>query len=136
SIISIAVILIGAVGLFNQLQQSLNVVWGIPPKEHRGWWSLIKNRVISFGIMIFVSLLLPASLASTTVLQTVDTHINQTGLTVPLPFVRLANWTVSFVFTMLIFAAIYKMLPEVSVPWRDVWIGAGLTTILFLVGNY
>jgi membrane protein len=136
TVISIGFILVGAMGLFTQLQHSLNVVWGVPPKEERRWWGMIKDRLLSFIIMVFVSLLLPASLISTTVIQTLDTRINQIGVTLPLPFVRFANYTIFFILTALIIAAIYKLLPNISVPWRDVWLGSVLTTILFLIGNY
>jgi membrane protein len=136
SIISIVVILFGAAQLFNQLQQSMNIIWGVHVKPGRSWWVIIKDRLMPFVVMILVSLLLLASLISSTVIQTLSDQA--AALDIPdTPVVwRAGNWLVSFALTTLVFALVFKVLPDVEIRWREVAIGAPLTTILFLIGNF
>lgn len=136
TIISIGVILFGAVNLFNQLQHSLNTIWGVQPKSGRSWWEVIKTRLMPFVVMLLVSLLLLASLISSTVLQALGDQIADLGMPGKPLLWRFLNWVVSFVLVTAVFALIFRVLPDVVLRWRDVLIGATLTTVLFLVGNF
>lgn len=133
TIISIVVILVGATGLFSQLQQSLNTIWGVQPKNGRTWWDMIKERLMSFVMVLLVSVLLLASLVSSTIIHALGGMIDLPGGPV---LWRVVNWVVSFVLVTVVFALIYKVLPDVQISWRDVMVGATLTTVLFLIGNF
>jgi membrane protein len=136
TVISLGVMLFGAVKLFNQLQQSLNIIWGVHVKPGRSWWSIIKDRLMPFAVVILVSLLLLASLLSSAVIQTLSTQMAAWDIPGGAVLWRTVNWVVSFVLMTLVFALVFKMLPDVKIRWREVAIGAPLTTILFLIGNY
>jgi membrane protein len=136
TVISVGVILFGAVNLFNQLQHSLNTIWGVQPRAGRSWWQIIKARLMPFVVMLLVSLLLLASLISSTIMQTLGNQIADLGIPGEPLLWRFLNWLISLVLITVVFALIYRILPDVDLRWRDVLIGATLTTVLFLIGNF
>lgn len=134
TIIGVVVLLVGASGVFAELQDSLNTIWGVPAREHP-WRALIRERLLSFamvfvlGFLMLVSLLLSAGIAAI--------GAGMQGWAPGFAAVwESANSLVSFVVMTLLFAAIYRILPDVSIAWRDVWTGAALTTALFILGKY
>ena len=136
TIISVAIILFGAAKLFTQLQESLNSIWGVQSKAGRTWWHVIKERLMPFVAMLLISLMLLASLVSSTVIQVLGSQTEALEVPVGAHLWRFVNWIVSFVLITVVFALIYKVLPDVSIGWRDVAVGATLTTVLFLAGNF
>ncbi len=130
----LVVLLVGASGVFAELQDSLNIIWEVPPRE-RPWRTLIQERLLSFvmvfvlGFLMLVSLLLSAGIAAL-----------GAGMKSWAPGFEAvwesANSLVSFVVMTLLFAAIYRFMPDVRIAWRDVWTGAALTTALFILGKY
>jgi membrane protein len=135
SIIAIGTLLLGASGVFAQLQDALNTVWGIEPKEGRGIWGAIKDRFFSFvavlgtGFLLLVSLVLSAALAA-------FGKLFMNWLPGQEAVLHLANFVVSFGVIMLLFAMMFKLLPDAKIAWRDVWVGAGLTSLLFTIGKF
>jgi membrane protein len=133
--VAVATLLIGASGVFGQLQDALNTVWGVEPKEGRGVWGFIKDRFLSFvavlgtGFLLLVSLILSSSLAA---------FGKWFGGLLPLPeaVLQLMNFAFSFLVVTGLFALIFKVLPDAKVAWRDVWIGAALTSALFTIGKF
>ncbi len=134
TIIGVVTILFGATGVFVQLQSALNRIWNVEPKPGAGIWSFVRTRLISFGMILGIGFLLLVSLVLSAAVSAVGTWA--TGL---LPgsetLVNILTFAVSFVLTTLLFAMIYKVLPDVEIGWRDVWIGAGVTAFLFTVGK-
>jgi membrane protein len=135
SLISVVVLLIGASGVFAQLQEALNTVWNITVKPNVGLWNFIQKRLLSFGMVLAIGFLLLVSLIISAILSGISKlEFNiLPGLTI---FWQLLNFLVSLGFITVLFALIYKYLPDVKIRWRDVWVGAAITALLFSLGKY
>lgn len=132
SIIGIAILLFGASGVFVQLQNSLNTIWEVPAKETGGVWGFIRTRLLSFAMVLGIGFLMLVSLVISTALTAMSNYLapGQTAV------FQVINQLISFVVITALLAAIFKFLPDTRVSWRDVWIGAAVTAILFIVGKY
>lgn len=128
-------LLFGASGVFAQLQEALNTIWGVEAKPGLGILQALKARFISFvtilgsGFLLLVSLVLSAGVAA--VGDTLEAL-----LPAPEAILQAINVLVSLLVITLLFAMIYKMLPDVSIEWSDVWMGAGMTSLLFAIGKF
>jgi membrane protein len=127
-------LLFGLWGVFGELQDALNTIWGVTPKPGRSVLATIKQRFWSFTMVVGIGFLLLVTLAVSAWLAALGKFF--AGL-LPSPayVVETANALFSFAVITCLFAMIYKFLPDVSVAWRDVWIGAGVTSFLFTVGK-
>lgn len=134
TVVALATLLFGASGLFGQLQDSLNSIWGVEPKE-RGIWGVIQDRFFSFmavlgtGFLLLVSLALSAGLAA---------FGKWFGGWLPAPEFVLQTLTflLSFAVITALFALMFKVLPDARIAWSDVWIGAALTALFFTIGKF
>ena len=134
SIISIAVLLFGASNVFAQIQDALNTIWEVEPKPGRSILQTLRNRFLSFamvggvGFLLMVSLILNAVLAG---------MVNYFGSLIPgFDFLwQFANFAISFGVITILFALIYKVMPDVKIAWNDVWIGSAMTSLLFVIGK-
>ena len=135
SLISIAVLLFGASGLFAQLQDALNTIWEVQPKPDQGVIAIIRARFLSFTMVLGVGFLLLVSLVLSAALAAV---VNFLGNLIPgIGFLlQAANFLLGFGITTLLFGLIYKVLPDVKIVWGDVWIGAIITSLLFSIGRF
>ncbi len=136
TIFSIIVILFGATSVFVQLQDSLNTIWGVKAREGGGILAAVKDRFLSFTIVLAVGFLLLVSLVFSAVLSTVGTYVLPSTLPGGPILWRTLNWLLSLVLITLLFALIYKLLPDVVIEWRNVWVGSAVTAFLFVVGKY
>ncbi|MEO5600054.1 MAG: YihY/virulence factor BrkB family protein [Cyclobacteriaceae bacterium] len=136
SILGVATLLFGATGIFYQLQQIFNKIWEVKPKPKGKFLKLIKDRVFSFGLIVVVGFLLLVSLVLSAALsalgQWVASHVSE-GLNIVFAILDIL---VSFGVVTVLFAALYKILPDAKVGWRSVWTGAVITSILFVVTKY
>jgi membrane protein len=130
SFISFIALLMAASGVFFNLQTSLNTIWHVPPPEHGGTMAFIKDRLVAFVMVIGVAVLLVAAATATVILNFLGS-IFRFEITVPV-----VNLVIFMLLTMLSISLIYKILPDVKVAWRDVWLGAGITTVLIIVGAF
>ena len=128
-------LLLGASGVFGQLQDSLNSIWGVQPKEGRGIWGIIKDRFISFSALLGTAFLLLVSLILSAGLAAVGQWFGG-WLPVPEGLLHLLEFLLSYALITGLFAMMFKLLPDARVAWSDVWIGAGLTALLFTVGKF
>ena len=135
SIISIVVLLIGASGVFAQLQQALNAVWDVKAKPNNGIWEFIRKRLLSFGMVLVIGFLLLVSLVLSAMLSGIG-KLELNILPGLAPIWQLVNFAISFGFVSLLFALIYYYLPDVKIRWKDVWVGAIITAMLFTVGKF
>jgi membrane protein len=135
SIFGIAALLFGASGVFGELQEGLNTVWEVQPKPGRGIAGIIKDRFLSLTMVFGVGFLLLVSLVLSAGLSALGEYLK--GL-LPLPEVILQglNFIISFVVISLLFAMLFKVLPDAKIAWNDVWIGAVITALLFTVGKF
>lgn len=119
SIIAIVTLLITSTGLFIELQDALNTVWGVEPKPGQGLKGFIKNRFLSFAMVLGIGFLLLVSLIVSTALTFLGNYLS--GLVPGMDVLwRVTNIAVSFVIIAALFAMIFKVLPDVKIPWRDV----------------
>ncbi len=135
TIIGIALALFGASGVFGQLQDALNTIWGVKAKPGRGIWGFLRNRFLSFAMVGGICFLLLVSLAIEALLKGFSHYIQSLlpgGMVIALAVYLVFDFTV----VVLLFAMIFKFLPDVKIQWRDVWIGAVITAILFGIGKW
>jgi membrane protein len=135
TVIGVALALFGASGVFGQLQDALNTIWGIKAKPARGIWGFLRSRFLSFAIVAGICFLLLVSLAIETLLKGFS-HYVQSVLPGGIVIAVSVYLTFDFAVVVLLFAMIFKFLPDVEIQWRDVWIGAVMTAVLFGVGKW
>ena len=128
-------LLFGASGVFGELQESLDMIWGVAPRPGRTFLTLLRQRFLSFAMVLGVAFLLLVSLILTTALSAVLGYFSQ-RLPVHSILMHGINFTGSFVMITFLFAAIFKVLPDAKVAWNDTWIGAAFTAFLFSVGKF
>jgi membrane protein len=136
TIIGLVTLLLGAGAVFGQLQDALNTIWGVEDvKKQEGIVKLIKDRLLSFSMVLVIGFLLMVSLIVSSVLAAANDWV--LGM---LPgaqiLAQIINIVISFGVITVLFALIYKYLPDTDIQWRDVWIGAAVTALLFTVGKY
>ena len=136
-VIGVVTLLVGATGVFSQLQDALNTVWDVDPKKSSagGFWGMIKARLLSFSMVCGLAFLLLASLAASALMSGLSDALRQ-WLPNSVGLLWLGDVVLSAGLTFLLFAMIFKFLPDVDLKWSDVWVGAGITTVLFVVGKY
>ncbi len=134
TLLGMAVLLVAASGVFGEMQTALNAIWKVQPTGTTVS-RLIRARIVSLGLVAALGFLLLVSLAVSALLAALGDYLDA-----HLPFgaqlLGLLNFTVSFVLISLLFAAIYKVLPDLALEWRDVSVGAVATTALFTIGKY
>src|SRR6266436_110368 len=135
TIIGIALALFGASGVFGQLQDALNTIWGVKAKPGRGIWGFLRNRFLSFAIVGGILFLLLVSLTLEGLLKGFSQYV-QSALPGGIVVAMAAYLIFDFVVVVLLFAMIFKFLPDVKIQWRDVWIGAVMTAIFFGIGKW
>jgi membrane protein len=135
TIIGIVALLFGAAGVFGQLQDALNTIWEVKTKPGAGVWELIRKRFLSLSMVLGVGFLLLVSLALSTALAGFSHMLNE-KFPMGALIGHLVNFMVSFGVITLLFALIFKYLPDVKIPWRKVWIGAIVTALLFTLGKF
>jgi membrane protein len=133
--IGIIVALFGASGVFGQLQDALNTIWGVKPKPGGGLWGFVRARFLSFAMVGGVCFLLLVSLTVESLLKGFNGYLKSV-----LPGGDVVALVVFFAFDLavvvLLFAMMFRYLPDAKIAWRDVWIGAALTAVLFGIGKF
>jgi len=134
TILSVITLIIGATGMFGQLQDAMNTIWEVTPKPRRIWMDILRSRLLSFALVLAIGVLLLASVFLSAFLAAASRYFQHmypmTG-----PVWPLVDFGVSFAITTMLFAAVFKILPDVYVAWRDVWLGAAVTAALFAIGK-
>ena len=134
STISIVVLLAGASGIFLQIQNALNTIWGVPKKQTRRIWLTIKNRMLSFLMVLAIGFLLLFFLILNTIISGWIGYLNGSSQNTLLP--QVINFLFLFLIMTLFIAMIYRLVPDKEITWTDVWLGAAVTALLFLLGRY
>ena len=135
--IGLGTLLVGATGVFAQLQDALNSIWKIPPaleQKKGGILRILRERLLSFSLVCGMAFLLLVSLA---ISASVDAISNFVGDWLPnwVTPIAILNLVLSYVLTTALIALIFKILPELKMSWKDVWLGAAITALLFLLGK-
>jgi membrane protein len=130
--IGIVLLLFGATGLFGQLQDAMNTIWEVQPKPGRGIWGFVKDRFLSFSMVMGTVFLLLVSLVMSAGLAAMGSLMGDWGTS---RVGQIVNFVVSFAVISGLFAMIFRFLPDAKVAWRDVWLGSALTALLFTIGK-
>jgi len=133
--ISVITLFIGATTVFAELQRDLDHIWHAEKPRHSTVVNLLLTRLLSFGMILGIGFLLVVSLAVSAIISSIGTFWGQWLGDVQMAL-QVVNFLVSFGVITLLFALIYKVLPNVNVAWSDVWLGAALTSILFVLGKF
>ena len=130
------VLLISTTTVFISLQNSLNSIWQIKPKPKKMVLTFLLNRLISLVMVVSIGFILMVSLMMDTLIAVLRNIIQNFIGDLSFYIVIFANYTFSVIITILVFASIYKVLPDAKIKWKDVWVGAIATTIFFLIGKF
>jgi membrane protein len=135
TVVGVAVLLLGASSVFGELQNALDRIWHAPQKKQMsGWWSLLRSRLLSFGMILALAFLLMVSLVMSAALAALGKWWGP-AFAAWQTLAHLLDALVSLGLGMLMFAVIYKVIPRVRIEWRDVWTGAAATAVLFAAGK-
>ncbi len=135
TLMGIVALVFGASGVFGQLQDSLNKIWGVTQKPGQAWITLLRHRFVSFAMTLGVGFLLLISLVLSAWLASLGHFVE--GVLPPSAIVgRVMNLLLSFGVITVLFALIFKVLPDAQISWSDVWIGAVITALLFNLGKH
>jgi len=135
SVVSGVVLLLGATGVFSELQSDLNTIWGVEPKPGNGILQAIKDRFFQFLMVLVIGLFLLASLVASAALAGLS-HFAGGNWPQLAPWLHAGNIVVSLALFTVLFAAVYKVLPDARIAWADVWVGAAVTAGLFTLGKF
>ncbi|MEP6746272.1 MAG: YihY/virulence factor BrkB family protein [Bacteroidota bacterium] len=134
--VSFIILILGATGIFVEIQDSINHIWGLKSKPKRGLVKMVLNRLISFSLIISLGFLLMVSLLLNTLVDALSKELmkllNGTGVYV----IDIVNNCVMFVLISLLFGIIFKVLPDAKIKWKDVMVGAVTTAVLFMIGKF
>jgi membrane protein len=135
ALVGLGTLLFGATGVFGQLKDALNAIWGVEGTRGGGWRAFLRNRFLSFAMVLGLGFLLLISLVLSTIVEVLGGALSS-WLHIPEALARGLDIGVSLAFVALLFAMIFKVLPDVHIAWRDVWIGAIATALLFALGKW
>jgi len=135
TIIGLITVLLGATGVFVELQKALNVIWEVKAKPRRAILTLLRTRLFSFGLLLSIGFLLLISLTITTIIAVMGDWVLNHWPNIVLIMFHVLNFIVSFGVVMLLFALLFKILPDAEIQWKHIWMGSILTAFLFILGK-
>lgn len=129
-------LLIGATAIFSEIQESINGIWGIKPRPKRGWLQFLKNRFISFSLIVGLGFLLLVSLGINGLIDGFNAKLQIWFPQVSIAIFYVINIVMTALIVTFIFAVIFKVLPDAAIKWKDVSTGAFATALLFMLGKF
>jgi len=135
-IIGVITVIIGATGVFLDMQDSLNIIWRVKAKPKRGWVKMITNRLLSFSLVIGLGFLMLVSLIINTLIDALSDRLSLYFHDATVFIFNIINLVITFLVISVLFGIIFKFLPDVKIQWSNVRVGAFFTTILFMLGKY
>ena len=136
TLVSVVVLMIGATSVFGELQDALDRVWRAPVRDRSGGlWKLVRSRLLSFGMILGIAFLLMVSLVLSAAISALGKWWGSWFAEWEL-LLQSINLVVGYAMTTAVFALIYKTMPRVHVRWKDVWLGAAITALLFTIGRF
>lgn len=134
--IGVVTLLLGATTVFGDIQDSINKIWGLKPKPKKGWLKMLRNRFLSFSVIASLGFLLLVSLGISAIIEALMNRFTAKYPDVAVIIVYIVNLLLTLGITSLIFAVIFRVLPDADIKWRDVMAGAITTAILFMLGKF
>lgn len=136
AIIGFITLFIGATGVFAEIQDSINDIWGLKPKPKKSWLKLITNRLLSFSVIVSLGFILLVSLILNGVIEALMDRLKARFPDMTVVVLYIINILITFVVTSSLFAIIFKVLPDAIIKWKDVIVGAMVTSVLFMLGKF
>ena len=136
AVIGIITLLFGATAVFAEIQDSVNTIWGLKAKPKRGLWKILRNRFLSFSVVVSLGFLLLVSLAVSTIIEGLSDRLKSSFPDVAVVIFYILNLLISFLVITALFALIFKVLPDARTKWKDIWPGALASGILFMIGKF
>jgi membrane protein len=134
-IIGVITLIVGATTVFGEIQESINIIWQVKPKPKKGWLKLLQDRLLSGSLIITLGFLLLVSLLINGALLALSDKLKTFLPDITVIVFNIINLSISFVVIAVLFAVIFKVLPDVKISWKDVRSGAIFTTVMFLIGR-
>lgn len=135
-IIGIITLLIGATTVFAEIQDTINTIWGLKPRPEKGWLKIVLDRLLSFSIVVSIGFLLLVSLVITGLVEALSNQLINIFPDIALLLIYIFNLLITFGVVTLLFAIIFKVLPDAKIKWKDVITGAMVTAVLFMIGKF
>jgi len=136
TVFGVVTLLVTATGMFISMQSSLNAIWSVKPKPRREYLKMLTDRLISFAMILSISFLLLVSLIVHAVIAKIGDILTRIIGETAIIFIQFFNNTFSLAVVTILFAAIFKFLPDAKIRWRDVWVGSIVTALLFTLGKF
>jgi len=134
-ILGVLALIIGATTVFAELESNLNRIWKVTADKRAGWWYFLRTRLLSFGLVLAIGFLLVVSLVVSAAIAIWGKYWSGWFGAME-ALLHAANFLVSVAIITILFAMIYKFMPRISIRWRDVWVGAFVTSLLFSIGKF
>jgi membrane protein len=135
AIIGVVLLILGATGVFTEIQGSINYIWSIRAKPKKGWLKFLTNRLISFSLVISCGFILLVSLILNAAIEVLSDQLQRYFKSVAIVGIYVTNVVMIFAVITSLFAIIFKVLPDATIRWRDALVGAAFTAVLFMVGK-
>jgi len=135
TVISIVVLLVGATGIFGEVQDSLNKIWGLRIKTRKTWWKLILNRILSFSLILCIGFVMMVSLLLNALVSAFGNYLSRYASGLSVVMIQITDSVLSFLATTFLFTLMFKMLPDAKIKWKDVLIGGLITSTFFTLGK-
>lgn len=136
AVIGIITLLFGATAVFAEIQDSVNTIWGLKVKPKKGLWKILRNRFLSFSVVVSLGFLLLVSLAISTIIEGLSDKLKANFPDVAVVIFYILDLLISFVVITALFAVIFKVLPDAKTKWKDILPGALASGILFMIGKF
>ena len=135
-VIGIFTLFIGATSIFGEIQDSINIIWKVKAKPKKGWLKLLKNRLLSSSLIVSLGFLLIVSLIANGMILAMMDRLSRFLPDMTVWIANILNTAITFIVITILFGAIFKVLPDVKIKWKDVRTGAIFTACLFLIGRF
>ncbi|GEO03440.1 hypothetical protein AAE02nite_11040 [Adhaeribacter aerolatus] len=136
TVVGLVTLLLSATGMFISMQNSLNVIWGVKPKPKREYLKMVKDRLLSFAMILSITFLLLVSLVVHALMAKIGNYLLGFLGDTAVILIQMLNTIFSLTVVTFLFSAIFKFLPDAKIRWRDVWVGSIVTALLFGLGKY
>lgn len=136
AIVGFITLIIGATTVFAEIQDSINTIWNLKTKPEKGWLKFFLNRLLSFSVVIGLAFLLLVSLVLNGIMEAFSNRLSNVFPELAVMVIYVINLILTFVVITLLFATIFKALPDARIKWRDVMTGAIVTALLFMLGKF
>jgi membrane protein len=136
AVIGFITLFIAATGVFAEVQDSINLIWGLKPKPKKSWLKMLVNRLLSFSVIVSLGFILLVSLILNGLIEALMDRLQSRFPDLTVLMLYIINLVITFAVTTSLFAIIFKVLPDAIIKWKDVMIGAMVTAVLFMLGKF